>query len=85
MVNVYDVACNQFTDEGSNIVYDLCMAFPYDPVYNVVYAKIIFVAGYPAITIHKSGGGRGRRREGGGEGEREGRGKRGERGSLLSQ
>ena len=85
MVNVYDVACIQFTDEGPNIVYDPYMAFPYDPVYDTVYDKILFVAGYPEITIHKSGGGRGRRREGGGGGEREGRGRRGERGSLLAQ
>ena len=54
MVNVYDVACSQFTEQGSNIVYDPCMTFPYDPAYDVVYDKKIFGTGYPAITIRKS-------------------------------
>ena len=76
MVHVYDVACSQFTEQGSDIVYDPCMTFPYDPAYDVVYDNFFFGTGYPAITIRKSGGGRGRRREGGGSGNwRDGGGK----------
>ena len=54
MVDVYDVACDQFTEQGSDIVHDPCMTFPYDPAYDVVYDKFFLGTGYPAITIRKS-------------------------------